>query len=138
MNIKIECPLCHGLGARDLNLPIGCTQCAGTGKIERTAEALMQQACLIDDEVKRRTAEFVAPLQDQLDTIKAALAAAVVAHGETLKTPFGRVEFVRGGERVTWDAKALEGYAAAHPEILKFKSVKATEPSARIKFEVKP
>lgn len=136
MNITITCPLCHGTGAHDLNIPTGCTQCAGTGEIERTVEQLMWQACRLDDEIKARTAEHIAPLQEQLDTIKAALASAVVTAGETVKTEYGRVEFVRGGERVTWDAKALEGYAAAHPEILKFKSVKSVEPSARIKFIV--
>jgi hypothetical protein len=113
-------------------------QCAGTGEIERTFEQLMSHACRLDDEIKARIAETVAPLQEQLDTIKAALAAAVVAHGETVKSEYGRVEYVRGGERVTWDGKALEGYAAAHPEVLKFKTVKAVDPSARIKFEVKP
>jgi hypothetical protein len=101
-------------------------------------EEAMKRACQLDDEIKARMAETITPLQDQLDELKAQIAQAAINAGETLRTPYGRVEYVRGGERVTWDSKALEGYAAAHPEILKFKTVKATEPSARIKFEVKP
>ncbi len=38
------------------------------------------------------------------------------------------VSFVKG--RVSWDIKALDGYAAAHPEIEKFKKV--GKPSVRI------
>ncbi len=98
----------------------------------------MERASRLDDEIKARTAEIIEPLQAQLDELKEQIAAAVLEAGETLKTQYGRAEYVRGGERATWDSKALEGYAVAHPEILKFKTVRVMEPSARIKFEAKP
>lgn len=34
--------------------------------------------------------------------------------------------------RVYWDSKALDGYAAAHPEILQFRTEKMPNPSIRI------
>lgn len=97
----------------------------------------MELASRLDDEIRARMAETITPLQEQLDALKAEIGAAALLAGETLKTAYGRVEYVRGGERATWDAKALEGYAAAHPEILRFKTVKITEASARVKFEAK-
>lgn len=135
MNIKIDCPMCAGTG---FDTGSTCAQCAGTGEIERTVEQLMWQASRLDDEIKSRMAETIAPLQYQLDTIKAALSAAVITAGETIRTADGRIEYVRAGERVTWDDRALLGFAVAHPEILSMRSTKETAPTTRIKFEVKP
>lgn len=137
MNIKIDCPTCAGTGADSVDRTT-CTQCNGTGEIERTVEQLMWQASRLDDEIKSRTAEIIAPLQYQLDTIKAALSAAVIDIGVTVKTEYGRIEYVRAGERVTWNDAALLGFAVAHPEILQMRTTKETAPTARIKFEAKP
>ena len=47
---------------------------------------------------------------------------AVLEHGTTVKEPGGyTASFVKA--RVSWDTKALDGYAAAHPEIERFKKV---------------
>ena len=55
---------------------------------------------------------------------------------DRLRWPVKRV----GGrfERVSWDDRALLGFAVAHPEILSMRSTKETAPTTRIKFEVKP
>jgi hypothetical protein len=39
----------------------------------------------------------------------------------------------RGYTRKSWNGKALEGYAAAHPEIMQFCTVSETRPSVSIK-----
>ena len=100
--------------------------------------SLMEEACRLDDEIKSRTAEIITPLQDDLDHLKSLIADIVIAGGETIRTPFGRIEYVRAGERVSWDDRALLGFAVAHPEILQMRSTKETAPAVRIKFEVKP
>lgn len=45
---------------------------------------------------------------------------AVLSHGATIKGAYTAV-FAKG--RVSWNTKALDGYAAAHPEIEQFKEV---------------
>lgn len=136
------CVVCNGNGTIVLNDPdigeIECVNCAGTGEVERSVESLMEKACRLDDEIKARLAEYVSPLQEQLDVLKTIIHSAVVAGGETVKTQYGRIEYVRAGERVTWNDAALLGFAVAHPEILQMRTAKETQPTTRIKFEVKP
>ena len=55
------------------------------------------------------------------DAAKATAVDAVKAAGETVKGD--RLMLVYGKPRETWDTKALTGYAAAHPEIERFKKV---------------
>ena len=136
MNIQIVCPTCAGTGAQSID-DTTCSQCSGEGVIERSFEQVMSHACRLDDEIKARMAEYIAPLQQQLDDIKIALSAAVIQAGETIKTEYGRVEYVRAGERISWDDRALLGFAVAHPEILKMRATKETAPTTRVKFEVK-
>lgn len=132
MKIKITCPICGADGKPN------CPLCNDTGVVESDIKAVMAQACRLDDEIKARIAEHITPLQAQLDDIKVALSAAVIAGGETVKTEYGRIEYVKAGERVSWDDRALLGFAVAHPEILQMRSTKETAPTTRIKFEVKP
>lgn len=112
----------------------GGWMCIISGKPQ--VESTEDDAC--DDEIKSRTAEIITPLQDDLDHLKSLIADIVIAGGETIRTPFGRIEYVRAGERVSWDDRALLGFAVAHPEILQMRSTKETAPAVRIKFEVKP
>jgi hypothetical protein len=78
----------------------------------------------VKDELDALAAEF-APLMDAAnasrDTAKATAVDAVKAAGETVKGD--RLMLVYGKPRETWDTKALTGYAAAHPEIERFKKV---------------
>jgi hypothetical protein len=52
----------------------------------------------------------------------------ILTIGESVKGEVYRASFVKG--RIAWDTDALEGYAAAHPEIMQFK--KEGSPSVRI------
>ena len=142
--INAPCKACYGAGTKTQIVDSGrltqipCADCAGTGEIERGVESLMAEACRLDDEIKARMAEIIAPLQADLDELKALISAIVIAGGETVRTQYGRVEYVKASERVSWNDAALLGFAVAHPEILSMRSAKETAPTTRIKFEVKP
>lgn len=62
--------------------------------------------------------------------IEAEVKAGVLAVGESVKGDYTAV-YTKG--RTSWDTKALDGYAAAHPEIEKFKTVGAPSVSIRRK-----
>ena len=55
------------------------------------------------------------------DALTAEIKDEVVALGETVKGSCLMAVYAKG--RVSWDDKALEGYAAAHPEIQPFRKV---------------
>lgn len=73
------------------------------------------------------------PALDTLSDLEKQIKAHVLATGETGDVPGVTVSIRNGYERVSWDGKALIGYAAAHPEIEQFKSVSVTGPSVAIK-----
>ena len=56
---------------------------------------------------------------------------AVIARGVSTANERVNVSFTK--PRITWDDSGLQGYALAHPEILKFRKVGA--PSASIKYK---
>ena len=64
----------------------------------------------------------IAVLEDQIKR-------AVIAHGATVKGAALSAVYAKG--RVSWDNKALEGYAVAHPELLAFRSEGAPSVSIR-------
>lgn len=70
---------------------------------------------------------------DDMNAIKKEITQHVKETGETGDVEGVTVSIRKGGTRTTWDSKALVGYAAAHPEIDQFKSVKTTAPSVVIK-----
>lgn len=53
----------------------------------------------------------------------------VLAHGATVKGAHVQAVYIRG--RVTWDAKALDGYAMDHPELFVFRKEGAPSVSIR-------
>lgn len=53
----------------------------------------------------------------------------VLAHGATVKGARVQAVYIRG--RVTWDAKALDGYAMDHPELFVFRKEGAPSVSIR-------
>ena len=67
--------------------------------------------------------------QELIDLIKAE----VIAAGETVSGEFHQAVYMKG--RTSWDSKSLEGFAAAHPEILQFKTIGS--PSVSIKARSK-
>ena len=77
-------------------------------------------------------AEFSGPVQavnDKAASLENEIRADVVTAGATVKGEYLQAVFTKG--RVSWDTKALDGYAAAHPEITTFRKV--GEPSVSIR-----
>lgn len=74
----------------------------------------------------------LSPAIDRLADMERAIKRHVEQTGETAAIEGASVSIRGGYERVTWDSKALAGYAAAHPEIEQFKSTAAVKPSAVI------
>jgi len=83
----------------------------------------------IDREIDPIIEKFNARAVELVDLIKAE----VVAAGETVSGEFHQAVYMKG--RTSWDSKSLEGYAAAHPEILQFKTIGS--PSVSIKARSK-
>ena len=111
----------------------------------QTTDDLLARACELDDEIEARTAETIAPLKAQLDEIKDVLKARALAAGKTLESSAGRVEFVKAGERVSWDDAGLLALAAQLAEsqpdlcaqIVACRRATAVEPTARVRFAVR-
>jgi hypothetical protein len=87
-------------------------------------------------EVKMALAEIDAEYEDALNAAKDAYAAAesaakaaIAEHGESVKGQF--LQAVWSKPRVTWDAKALDGYALNHPELFAFRKEGAPSVSIR-------
>jgi len=73
-------------------------------------------------------------LQADIDALAATLKSAVGAAGHTVKGTDYQVVYSRG--RVSWDTRALEGYAAAHEELYQFRL--ESEPTVSIRAVAKP
>lgn len=80
------------------------------------------------DEVENDYGVFLEDLAGTIERQEERLKSWVLLHGATVKS--GRLTAVYRPGRVTWDTKALDGYAAAHPELLPFR--KTGQPSASI------
>ena len=96
---------------------------------ERQRAAIMAK---IQDELDAISAEFTPRLtaaSDKFTALEAQIKDAVKAQGKTEKGD--RWQFVYTKGRVSWDTKALDGYAAAHPELAQFKT--EGEPSVSIR-----
>src|SRR5512139_4107797 len=62
------------------------------------------------------------PFREQLDAIESDIRAETL-HFEKSREAHGvKVQYRKGYERATWDGKRLDGYAAAHPEVLAFRN----------------
>jgi hypothetical protein len=68
-------------------------------------------------------------LQDKIAKINEEVRAEVLAIGASVKGTTLHAVWVKG--RVSWDTKALDGYAAGHPEISQFR--KEGQPSVSIR-----
>ena len=85
------------------------------------------KAKLEDIEAERETT--LESVQGGMESLEAEIKDAVVLQGATVKGKF--LQAVWSKPRVTWDTKALEGYAAGHPEIMPFR--KEGKPSVSIR-----
>lgn len=80
--------------------------------------------------------EATAPYRAKLDALEVEIKAAALDDAASFKAHDVAVTYRKGYDRVTWDTKRLDGYAAAHPEVLPFRSVTAVAPSVSIKAAV--
>ena len=62
-----------------------------------------------------------APLTERIKALEEEIKAAVLTIGETIKTD--EISAIWNKGKTTWDGRLLEGYAVAHPEILKAQKV---------------
>ena len=105
----------------------------------REAVNLMKQDLIdkvLTPEIKAQIAEIEAEFADNIQVVngraaalEAEVKAAVATNGASVKGDYLQAVYAKG--RTSWDTKALEGFAAAHPEIEKFR--KTGEPSVSIR-----
>lgn len=89
-----------------------------------TAEQKQQMA-----EIEAELSSTIQPAQALAATLEAEAKAEVLKIGASVKG--AHLQAVWSKPRVSWDTKALDGYAAAHPELLTFR--KEGEPSVSIR-----
>jgi hypothetical protein len=81
---------------------------------------------LKDLEIEQATS--IEPIQQQISELEREIRERVAMAAQSVSGDYLRAIFVKG--RTSWDTKALDGFAAAHPEIEKFR--KLGKPSVRI------
>jgi len=74
-------------------------------------------------------APLMASAQARAASLEESIKAAVIESGASVKG--AALQAVYSKPRVSWNTKALEGFAAAHPEIMAFRSVGAPSVSIR-------
>lgn len=106
----------------------------GVDLINQEKQALIDQ--VLTPEIKEKLAEIDAefdPKTDELlqqkSMLEAAIKMEVLQAGQTIKGTYH--SFVWSKPRVSWDTKALDGYAAAHPEIQIFRTEGSPSVSVR-------
>ena len=82
------------------------------------------------DELDAEKDAAMGAFSEGVEKLVAEIKAEVIAAGSSAKSE--RVQAVYAKGRVSWDSKALEGYAAAHPEITAFR--KKGDPSVSIQW----
>ena len=96
----------------------------GIDAISQEKQALIDQ--VLTPEIKEKLAEIDAEFDPKVDEIaqqksmlEAEIKQEILQAGRTIKGTYH--SFVWSKPRVSWDTKALDGYAAAHPEIQQFR-----------------
>lgn len=91
---------------------------------------------VITPEIKARLAEIdeeffgdEQSIAEEIDRLEGQVKAEVAKLGETVKGKMVQAVWTKG--RVSWDTKALDGFAAAYPDLLKFR--KEGEPSVSLR-----
>ena len=97
----------------------------GIDAIGQEKQALIDQ--VLTPEIKEKLAEIDAEFDPKVDEIaqqksmlEAAIKQEILQAGRTVKGTYH--SFVWSKPRVSWDTKALDGYALAHPEIQQFRT----------------
>jgi len=106
----------------------------GIDAISQEKQALIDQ--VLTPEIKEKLAEIDAEFDPKVDEIaqqksmlEAAIKQEILQAGRTIKGTYH--SFVWSKPRVSWDTKALDGYAAAHPEIAQFRTEGSPSVSVR-------
>ncbi len=100
---------------------------------EMEKEKLIDQ--ILTPEIKAKIADIEAEfakdnhLAEEIERLTGEVKSEVLSAGETVKGQYLMAVYNKG--RVSWDTKALDGYAAAHPEVAQFKKI--GEPSVSIR-----
>jgi len=81
------------------------------------------------EDVDAEKSGLVSGLDAKIGALEAEIKTDVLLRGETIKGD--RIQAIYNKGRVSWDVAALDGYAAAHPEIAQFR--KEGEPSVSIR-----
>lgn len=98
--------------------------------VERT-EGLVREL----DEIHYCIQQARAPYEARLATLSAAIIDLTRELGEAVEAEgIARATYRSGYTRYSWDNRALEGYAAAHPEVLGLR--KAAEVAASVKVSL--
>ena len=83
------------------------------------------------DDLQAEEMTTLSAFQEAIDLLSNEIRAEVAAVGVSVKVKDLPIMAVYYQPRATWDSKALDGYAAAHPEILQFR--KEGKPSVTIR-----
>lgn len=99
-------------------------------KEEQKAKILTPELLQALDDIDAEFSDQEAGVNANIADLEAEIKADVINHGQTVKGEF--MQAVWAKPRVSWDTKAIDGYAKAHPEILEFR--KEGSPSVSIRF----
>jgi len=106
----------------------------GIDAIGQEKQALIDQ--VLTPEIKEKLAEIdaefdpkVEDISQQKSMLEAEIKQEILEAGRTIKGTFH--SFVWSKPRVSWDTKALDGYALAHPEIAQFRTEGSPSVSVR-------
>lgn len=81
------------------------------------------------EEIEMEFAQRVEAVDENISALEEEIKNDVIQHGTTVRGTFLRAVWNKG--RVTWNTKAMDGYASTHPEILQFR--KEGQPFVSIK-----
>lgn len=81
------------------------------------------------DEIEDEFSDKSGAVLEKISDLENAIKQDVIAEGATVKGKYMMAVFTKG--RVSWDTKALDGYAAAHPEVAQFRKEGAPSVSIR-------
>ena len=106
----------------------------GIDAINQEKQTLIDE--VLTPEIKEKLAEIDAEFDPKIEeilqqksTLEAEIKQEVLQAGRTVKGTYHA--FVWSKPRVSWDTKALDGYAAAHPEIAQFRTEGSPSVSVR-------
>ena len=81
------------------------------------------------DEIEDEFSDKSGAVLEKIGDLEGAIKQDVITEGATVKGKYMMAVFSKG--RVSWDTKALDGYAAAHPEVAQFRKEGAPSVSIR-------